>query len=123
MIGLDRIEAYISKATEEPWELHRAAFVFDSEGICVADCRWRDIDDESVANADFIAQARSDLPAVVAELREAREVLRKVVEMGEPLSEYGSWCDWCGASCMYAERPLVHKPDCPYVQARKLLGM
>ena len=58
MIDLDRIDEYCSKATEGPWELHRAAFVFDSEGICVADCRWRDIDDESVANADFIAKAR-----------------------------------------------------------------
>ena len=101
MIGLDRIEAYISKATEEPWELHRAAFVFDSEGICVADCRWRDIDDESVANADFIAQARSDLPAVVAELREARELLERLCD---GLSEGHGWSE-------------------AYDETRKLLGM
>jgi hypothetical protein len=100
VIDLDRIDEYCRKATEEPWKLHGEAFVFDSEGICVADCRWRDFDEESMANADFIAQARTDLPAVVAELREARELLERLCD---GLSAGHGWGEAYEEACEFLE--------------------
>jgi hypothetical protein len=75
MIDLDRIDEYCRKATEEPWEV-------------------------SVANAAFIAQARTDLPAVVAELREARELLERLCD---GLSAGHGWGEAYEEACEFLE--------------------
>jgi len=110
MIDLDRIDEYCRKATEGPW-VERSAPHPDgdiSKGEYMTSCledfltslmlvipecddaptvdKYRVVSitgdgPTSVSNAYFIAQARTDLPAVVAELREAREILREGQEL------------------------------------------
>ena len=80
MIDLDRIDEYCRRATKAPWQTRFIYRLFRAarESVIVL---MHDGPDKDWPNADFIAQARTDLPAVVAELREAREVLREGQEL------------------------------------------
>jgi hypothetical protein len=81
MLDLDAIEARVEAATEGPW------FKVNDTDVCwsangthpeVAVClRTEDVGvvQSHEANADFIAHARTDIPALVAELRAAREAI------------------------------------------------
>jgi hypothetical protein len=66
-LNLDAIEARANAATKGPWDLHRKgilAGVTDPDGdgyIAEPPLRWTD--------AEFIAAARQDVPALVAEVR------------------------------------------------------
>jgi hypothetical protein len=85
VIDLDRIDEYCSKATGEPWVNMPEGALWGSVYSAPLDgfteiCVMPEGDDRT-PDFDFIAQARTDLPAVVAELREAREILREGQEL------------------------------------------
>ena len=100
MIDLDRIDEYCRRATKAPWQTRFIYRLFRAarESVIVL---MQDGPDKDWPNADFIAQARTDLPAVVAELREARELLERLCD---GLSEGHGWSE-------------------AYDETRKLLGM
>ncbi len=75
-LDLDAIEARVEAATEGPWTV-------GANAGCGC-CRWirqGDEDGPQICNADdrgddqFIAHARTDVPALVAEVRRLREAL------------------------------------------------
>lgn len=71
--GLDTIEARANAATEGPWEIRGHEIVRDSYGLATIQSLWiADIDPVAPADAEFIAHAREDVPALVVELRRLR---------------------------------------------------
>ena len=129
MIDLDRIDEYCSEATEGPWVTRSAPHPDEdiSKGeymtSCLADFLTSlmlvipECDDAptvdkyrvvsitgdgptSGRNADFVAQARTDLPAVVAELREARELLERLCD---GLSAGHGWGEAYEEACEFLE--------------------
>lgn len=100
MIDLDRIDAYCKAATEGPWvwEDHDlvSAPLLPRHREQVKEQGWSDYWDKYKIivtdggyypphgdDATFIENARTDLPAVVAELRQARKMLRSWALWGE----------------------------------------
>jgi hypothetical protein len=85
---LARILAYCEAATPGPWERgvegpsgSQTRFVF-KEGEYIAHCHTKFPGIPAAKrNAAFIAQARADLPALVAYVREARAALAGVGEL------------------------------------------
>jgi hypothetical protein len=74
MIDLDAIQARAEAATPGPWRLTDGGwgeFVQDSEGREL----WALRHTPEVADAEFIAHARADVPALVAELHAARKII------------------------------------------------
>lgn len=77
---LDRIQAYCDKATEGPWRIEQVNpgqwWVMSPPPPKYADVYIEYGDSlEDVPDAAFIAHARTDLPALVAELRKARSII------------------------------------------------
>ena len=110
--ALARIRAQADAATEGPWELLGDGEYVSGPGILVAP------DDGGVTSADaeFIAAARTDVPALL-------DALEKVLELHQPVTDgmgftedgYGGIspaCSSCGTSDEYA----VPYP-CPTVTA------
>jgi hypothetical protein len=79
---LDAIETRAAAATEGPWiEEHSAeagSCVIPHDAESTREAVARTFLYESVADAEFIAHARTDVPALVAEIRELREWQRAV---------------------------------------------
>jgi hypothetical protein len=80
MLDLDAIEARAEAAAPGPWRepknglgLGWTIFPKNSKGWSIATC-------DSGTDADFIAHARTDIPALVAELRAAREVVEAAAQ-------------------------------------------
>ena len=74
MLDLDAIEARAEAATEGPWtSLDGRSHIIHAEEGWIA---MSNADRSPYENADFIANARTDIPALVAELRAAREVVK-----------------------------------------------
>jgi hypothetical protein len=67
-VDIDAIRARLAKTVDGKWTERAQGMVFDSEGIMVADCRWRELRREDVDHADFIAHARQDIPDLLAEI-------------------------------------------------------
>jgi predicted alpha/beta hydrolase len=93
MLDLDAIEARAEAAAPGPWRepknglgLGWTIFPKNSKGWSIATC-------DSGTDADFIAHARTDIPALVAELRAAREAKERVLDMHS--SNSGGWCWEC----------------------------
>lgn len=89
---LDAIEARYTKATEGPWDAYVG---FDDQGTpyCAVE-----VEDTEVPvarfhggfyDADFIAQARTDVPALLAEVRALRAAATK------PMTEVPCDCETC----------------------------
>jgi hypothetical protein len=107
MLDLDAIEARAEAATPgDHWfadlepEDQRCCAAFTSYEVWAA----QDPDEESnngvvtefgckKVDAEFIAHARTDVPALVAELRAAREAKERVLDMHS--SNSGGWCWEC----------------------------
>lgn len=70
---LAEIEARANAATPGPWETHVTYCVitlrYGDDGYLVADCGASESPDCCEGNAPFIAHARTDVPALVAEVR------------------------------------------------------
>ena len=115
MIDLDRIDEYCRKATEEPWE---SDYEYPADGLVSVPLRdryfagddfyndWQIIRTDGgyyppkEADMTFIAQARTDLPAVVAELREAMELLERLCD---GLSAGHGWGEAYEEACEFLE--------------------
>ena len=98
MLDLDAIEARAEAATPGPWMEPRnglglgwTIFPKNSKGWSIATC-------DSGTDADFIAASRTDVPALVAELRAAREVVEAAVDLAERDGHKDDLCDDCGLS-------------------------
>lgn len=94
MIDLDRIDEYCSKATGEPWVNMPEGALWGSVYSAPLDgfteiCVMPEGDDRT-PDFDFIAQARTDLPAVVEELREARERIAELETRWADLSDWAA---------------------------------
>jgi hypothetical protein len=82
---LDQIEQRANAATLGPWfgksHVANLADVISNEGPIASVSRWTNglagSDEENRANLEFIAAARSDLPALVKALRRAIETIRR----------------------------------------------
>lgn len=71
---LDAIQARANKATDGPWEAHLGAGWYVQDGSCdeiaiIMDRPGIDEDPQAEANANFIINAREDVPRLVAALR------------------------------------------------------
>ena len=71
MLDLDAIEARADAATEGPWFNNRNGVVIVESHPLAPTVS----ENSSWGDAEFIAAARADIPALVAELRAAREVV------------------------------------------------
>ena len=86
MLDLDAIEARAEAATPGPWRnepdtgagrvwVQRGYFRDEADCEPLFSLRGKEAYEQRSADADFIARARTDIPALVAELRAAREVV------------------------------------------------
>lgn len=75
MSRLDEIRARCEAATKGPWrceiETHGCHWLFDGLGTVLCYLKWEDADD-----AEFIAHARADLPALLAVATAAAEYMK-----------------------------------------------
>ena len=115
---LNRIRKQADNATEGPWQTDTSAHVLtvDNTPNFVALCADPDYSDAGVLDAEFIAAARTTVPALL-------DALEKVLELHQPVTDgmgftedgYGGIspaCSSCGTSDEYA----VPYP-CPTVTA------
>ena len=92
---IDAIEARANAATEGPWKVLPPCMVTDGRGMVIA--RTNDS-----CNDEFISHARTDVPALIAEVRRLRKYLeRHGIEKclhpdGVQRRRDGSWCHLCG---------------------------
>ena len=114
---LDDLKALAEAATAGPWEAlppgtsHSAPYLVLRRSHRYTDTMMAAVD------AAFIARSRTDVPELCKALREAREVLaRLVASMSGRKGRLRSTCDVCGGF-MGAD----HKPDCPVATAERLL--
>jgi hypothetical protein len=71
-LDLEPIKARVKEATPAPWRLHEVARDNGDEDVWVV---FNDADDSSMMqrqDADFIAHARTDIPALIAEVEALR---------------------------------------------------
>ena len=76
---LQEITARERKATKRPWTRHDNEYPYyvwasygQRKGRYIASCWTDDADETSVANADFIANSRQDIPDLLAEIARLR---------------------------------------------------
>jgi hypothetical protein len=91
MLDLDAIEARAEAATPGPWYEDDVTFGTGTLVIArfddtVVQCSLPLSHTRSAPNADFIAHARTDIPALVAELRAARADITEMAYRGTALS-------------------------------------
>lgn len=105
MTAADRlaaIEARANAATVGPWDtlwIDEAWLVFDEDSgehiVASIDDDARDADDrQPQRDAEFIAHARADVPALVAALRAVLDEVaecRRAADSNEPIAERGGW--------------------------------
>lgn len=104
--GLDlaAIEARVNAAMPAPWMAEsrhdmKIIFVGDIPGIRPASCILMDGSDiDRSANADFIAHARQDIPALLSALKRSEEVREELVRALESVLESIGCVGLCAAS-------------------------
>jgi hypothetical protein len=121
---LNQIEERARAATEGPWEVFTIASSAGESSRIFSDALGPAADIAHIpmpwngdgSNAAFIAAARTDVPALVAALREARGALREVESKGEDSS-----CPACGALFPLTDRDPTadrgHAPSCALARA------
>jgi hypothetical protein len=99
MLDLDAIEARAEAATPGPWRnepdtgagrvwVQRGYFRDEADCEPLFSLRGKEAYEQRSADADFIARARTDIPALVAELRAAREVVEAAQANANTWDEY-----------------------------------
>lgn len=97
MTTLDEIQARADAATEGPWEAHlgHGAWMIQDDSCddiaTVHDRMGIDDDPQAEANATFIINARSDVPALIKALR-AVEALHKEMPRTTMIGPYCTHC-------------------------------
>lgn len=116
---LAEIKARAEAATPEPWKWQPFdSIIATSVGVHVV--RGNGTGVVSDEDAVFIAHARSDIPALLAEVEAWREIGRAVAD--EDFYDGSYRCRWCGLSYTLRHDGYTHADDCPIIQARALLG-
>ncbi len=99
-VDLDAIDARTSAATRAPWKRQASLSIdscVESEDGSIPGVPMLMVDvsgDRSRADADFIAHARADVPAMSAELRQLREQLVAIDAINEDDWENGEAASW-----------------------------
>jgi DNA-binding transcriptional MerR regulator len=95
---LDAIRARVDAATPGPWEPSSDTLTWihvEAHGLTVAECRTylnrQHTDEQNDANAAFIASAREDVPALLAEVERLRDAHAMVVQVSGELCEKCGW--------------------------------
>ncbi len=74
---------------------------------------------------EFIAHARQDIPDLVAALREARQLLGALANVGPSVIEFRpheqQWLCCFGPFAFEGIEPVGHKTDCPWLLAKQYL--
>jgi len=91
MLDLDAIEARADAATEGPWFNNRNGVVIVESHPLAPTVS----ENSSWGDAEFIAAARADIPALVAELRAAREVVEAAAGFSDA---FMAWLEVLGFS-------------------------
>lgn len=112
---LKAIEARADAATPGPWRWLNPRMIY-SENTEVL-CAWAIHADDSDIDCDgadraFIVAARTDIPALVAEVRRLRRVIAAAEQNGDRPMAYPI-CPWC-----QSEHPTRHLTDCEAFLAR-----
>ena len=109
---LDQIQARADKATAGPWEVDRNhPFSSDIVGIYSSGAKkyvvMVDEDDPTTdAEANFIAHAREDIPALLAMVREQRAVIERVRELADSAPSFMGFPD-SGTIAVFAIRAAL----------------
>lgn len=113
---LAEIAERAEKATAGPWEfdLDNVGATYEiGFGITTARSGWtlihipcRAQDSDSAANGEFVAHARTDIPALVAEVRRLREALDEIRRIGEPRPDIHDAEDAANACIAIAEAAI-----------------
>jgi hypothetical protein len=106
-LDLDAIEARANAATPGPWE-HGERCVWQAGMLNTAeiavDCEHGNGGIRRHADAEFIAHARTDVPALLAEVKRLREQVERMrglleaagpIHLGCPNLQKVDWCPWC----------------------------
>ena len=105
MIDLDAIEARANAATPGPWAVYEKP---DPWGYwAVQDADGKDVFDDgsagaeygqtcSIADRDFLVAARTDVPALIAEVRRLREAIHGMVGQCRFNCTPATYCGMCG---------------------------
>jgi hypothetical protein len=101
MLDLDAIEARVEAADPAPWYLSDLDTAWEDHKPVIARLDSSVITRHepshpptlSSPNVQFVLHARTDIPALVAELRAAREAKERVLDMHS--SNSGGWCWEC----------------------------
>lgn len=111
---LDEIQARANAATEGPWAVEVDAEGFDGASVLIDDSGWGTAyicqglhqgESEGVADAEFIAHAREDVPKLVAALRAVIDLHTSVAPTP---SQPWVTCEGCTNGANY---------PCPTIQA------
>ena len=77
-----------------------------------------------VATMEFFVHARTEMPALLLELRRSRELLRQL-KATEPIAysdvDDKNICIYCGDCSINWYDSLTHNPDCPWLLARQYI--
>jgi hypothetical protein len=118
------IEARASAATEGPWIPKHAKTAYLADGTSEHEARSiatgetvahvLDSRDGTQRGRDlkFIAAARSDIPALVAEVRRMRGLLASLSTADAPCEHCCPHCPWCSGKLNQDAR-FTHDADCP----------
>lgn len=142
MMDLVDIRARADAATRGPWHVELAAetyvdrpsrYPIYSEVRGIVDVTEGDTyvaqtrrgNEQARADAEFIAHAREDMAALLAEVERLRDALRALLadeDGGDPIVESSGdeSCFFCGALKTW-RAPFAHEPDCAWVAAKALL--
>ncbi len=130
---LKEIEARAAAATEGPWK-----WTYARRGRGRPRTRIESLADVgkenplgygylglSIANRTFLENARQDIPDLVAALREARQLLGALANVGPSVIELRpherQWLCCFGAFAFDGVEPVGHKPGCPWLLAKQYL--
>ena len=124
MLDLDVIEARAEAATPGPWRnepdtgagrvwVQRGYFRDEADCEPLFSLRGKEAYEQRSADADFIARARTDIPALVAELRAAREVVEAAKKLETDIESDLDWLHENLIAALAAYRTVVDALEKP----------
>jgi FMN phosphatase YigB (HAD superfamily) len=93
VIDIKSIEERCERATKGPWNIeHQFHIHSNGRGICSTgaygsnkDCEFEKVYQDNMANSDFIAHSREDLPALIEAVKEAKEIIWLIDDPYRPI--------------------------------------
>jgi len=109
---LAEIKARCEAATRAPWdvvEIHPKHYHVSAalDEPPVAEVEY------IIQDAEFVAHARSDVPALLAEVERLRGLIKaaELTSRPDPVRGVAFGCPWCGLRC--GRDRMIHASDCP----------